>query len=57
MTDATCFHSYVDPEKLNRRPWGRGRKKKKRLERETQNPKQAPGPEPSAQSPIQDLNP
>ena len=28
----TCFHSYVDPEKLNRNPWGRGRKKKKRLE-------------------------
>ena len=26
-------HSYVDPEKLNRRPWGRGRKKK-RLGRE-----------------------
>ena len=26
------FHSYVDPEKLNRNPWGRGRKKKKRLE-------------------------
>ena len=25
-----CFHSYVDPEKLNRNPWGRGRKKKKR---------------------------
>ena len=24
------FHSYVDPEKLNRRPWGRGRRKKKR---------------------------
>ena len=22
------FHSYVDPEKLNRNPWGRGRKKK-----------------------------
>ena len=26
------FYSYVDPEKLNRRLWGRGRKKK--LERE-----------------------
>ena len=25
--DTICFHSYVDPEKLNRRPWGRGRKK------------------------------
>ena len=25
-----CFHSYVDPEKLNRRPWGRGRKKRGR---------------------------
>ena len=23
-----CFHSYVDPEKLDRRPWGRGRGKK-----------------------------
>ena len=35
-TDAICFHCYVDPEKLTRRPWGRGRrkKKKKRLERE-----------------------
>ena len=21
--DTICFHSYVDPEKLNRRPWGR----------------------------------
>ena len=26
--DTICFHSYVDPEKLNRRPWGRGRRKK-----------------------------
>ena len=26
-TDSICFHSYVGPEKLNRRPWGRGRKK------------------------------
>ena len=26
-TDTICFHSYVDPEKLSRRPWGRGRKK------------------------------
>ena len=25
-TDIICFHSYVDPEKLNRNPWGRGRK-------------------------------
>ena len=32
-TDTICFHSYVDPEKLNRRPWGWGRGKKK-LERE-----------------------
>ena len=24
-----CFHSYVDPEKLNRRQEGRGRRKKK----------------------------
>ena len=32
-TDTIWFHSYVDPEKLNRNPWGRGRKKqKKRLE-------------------------
>ena len=22
-----CFHSYVEPEKLNGRPWGRGRGK------------------------------
>ena len=28
--DTISFHSYVDPEKLNRRPWGRGRKKKVR---------------------------
>ena len=26
--DTICFHSYVDPEKLNRNPWGRVRKKK-----------------------------
>ena len=26
--DTICFHSYVDPDKLNRRPWGRGTKKK-----------------------------
>ena len=32
-TDTICFHSYVDPEKLTRRPWGRGREKE-RLERE-----------------------
>ena len=30
--DTTCSHSYVDPEKLIRNPWGRGREKKKRLE-------------------------
>ena len=24
-----CFHSYADLEKLNRRPWGKGREKKK----------------------------
>ena len=29
--DTVCFHSYVDPEKLKRNPWGRGREKKKRL--------------------------
>ena len=29
-TDTICFHSYVDPEKVNRRPWGRGRKNKVR---------------------------
>ena len=29
-TDTICFHSYVDPEKLNRRPWRRGRAKKVR---------------------------
>ena len=28
-TDIIFFHSHVDPEKLNRRPWGRGRGKKK----------------------------
>ena len=29
--DTLCFHSYVDPEKLNRRPWeGEGGKKKER---------------------------
>ena len=27
-TDTICFHSYVDPEKFNRRPCGRGRGKK-----------------------------
>ena len=27
--DTMWFHSYVDPEKLNRNPWGRGRKKKR----------------------------
>ena len=27
--DTVRFHSSVDPEKLNRRPWGRGRKKKR----------------------------
>ena len=26
-TDIICFHSYVDLEKLNRRPWGKGRGK------------------------------
>ena len=34
-TDIICFHSYVDPEKLNRRPWGRRRKKKKEGENQT----------------------
>ena len=32
-TDTICFHSYVDPEKLNRSPWGRERIKKKKLQR------------------------
>ena len=32
-TDTICFHSYVDPEKLTRRPGGWGREKE-RLERE-----------------------
>ena len=27
--DTVSFHSYVDPEKLNRRPWGEGKGKKK----------------------------
>ena len=26
--DTICFHSYVDLEKLNRRPWGEGKGKK-----------------------------
>ena len=26
--DTIRFHSYVDPEKLNRSPWGRGRGEK-----------------------------
>ena len=30
-TDTICFHSYVDPEKLIRNPWGRGRKIKKEV--------------------------
>ena len=25
--DIICFHSYVDLEKFNRRPWGKGREK------------------------------
>ena len=29
-TDTICFHSYVDLEKLNRRPWGRGKKELQR---------------------------
>ena len=29
------FSSYVNPEKLKRRPWGRGRKKKKEGENQT----------------------
>ena len=33
-TEKDSFHSYVDPEKLNRNPWGRGRKKKRERERE-----------------------
>uniref|UniRef100_A0A8C9DBB4 DUF1725 domain-containing protein n=1 Tax=Panthera leo TaxID=9689 RepID=A0A8C9DBB4_PANLE len=35
--DTICFHSYLDPEKLNRRPWGRGRKKKEVREGGSQN--------------------
>ena len=27
--DTICFHSYVDPEKLNRNPWRREGKKKR----------------------------
>ena len=26
-TEIICFHSYVEFEKLNRRPWGKGRGK------------------------------
>ena len=26
-TDIICFHSYVELEKLNRRPWRKGRRK------------------------------
>ena len=36
--DTVCFNSYVDLEKLNRRPWGRGRGKKKVTEREGSKP-------------------
>ena len=32
--DTVCFHSYVDLEKLNRRPWGKGRREKKVTNRE-----------------------
>ena len=32
-TDIIYFHSYVELEKLNRRPWGKGRGKKQ-LQRE-----------------------
>ena len=35
--DNICFHSYVDLEKLNRRPWGKGRGEKK-LQRERGKP-------------------
>ena len=34
--DTICFHSYVDPEKLNRNPWGRGREKKEVRVKESQ---------------------
>ena len=34
-TDTICSHSYVDPEKPNRRPWGRGREEKREGERQT----------------------
>ena len=32
--DISCFHSYVDLEKFNRRPWGRGKGKKLQRGRE-----------------------
>ena len=32
-TDTICFHSYVDPEKLNRRPGGRRRGGTQKLHR------------------------
>ena len=35
----TCFHSYVDLEKLNRRPWGKGRRKNSLKQRGSQTPK------------------
>ena len=31
--DTVCFHSYVDLENLNRRPWGRGRGKNSHKQR------------------------
>ena len=36
--DTVCFHSYMDLEKLNRRPWGEGRGKKTVTEREGRKP-------------------
>ena len=33
-TDIICFRSYVDLEKLNRRPWRKGREKKTLTDRE-----------------------
>ena len=29
--DTICFHSYVDPVKLNRRSWGRGKGRKRKV--------------------------
>ena len=39
-TGTICFHSYVDPEKISRRPGGRGRRIKRVTEREGGKPQE-----------------